>query len=121
MWAQKIKSREEILFCKSEGSYTTIVYSGKKKMVSKNLKSVQNILPSNIFYRCHPSYLINIYKLNRIDFVNRQVIIGDNRVPVSLNKARTFPDIKPVLRKNTAKKNIDNRKKAEVEKLYKTE
>lgn len=52
---------DEIIFCKSEGKYTTFFLANGKKIVSgKNLGEYEKLLNSSYFYRIHYSYIINI-------------------------------------------------------------
>lgn len=53
--------RTDVLYCCSEGAYTTIYLDGGKKLtVSKNLKEVQAKLEDALFIRIHASHLINL-------------------------------------------------------------
>ena len=51
---------EDIVYCKSDNSYTTIYLSNTQSLLtSKSLKTIQNNLPEQLFKRCHNSYLVN--------------------------------------------------------------
>ncbi len=51
---------EEILYLKADSNYTEINYTdGSKKLLSKTLKVLEDILPSHQFFRIHKSYLVN--------------------------------------------------------------
>ncbi|HKH63062.1 MAG TPA: LytTR family DNA-binding domain-containing protein [Flavitalea sp.] len=51
----------DIIYCKAEGSYTTLVLKDKQNcLVSKNLKDFENLLAESGFCRVHHSYLINL-------------------------------------------------------------
>ena len=52
-------AEDDIIYCKAEGNYTRIVTFDSKFIVSKVLKSVEQLLSSTHFIRCHQSYLIN--------------------------------------------------------------
>lgn len=59
---------EEIIRCEAEGSYTTIFLQEKKQItISKSIKSIENILPQEIFYRVHRSHLINLHAFNFLE------------------------------------------------------
>ena len=54
-------STEEILYCQAESNYTYVVLKGGKKiLVSKVLKDIDETLSGNDFFRIHNSYLINL-------------------------------------------------------------
>lgn len=51
---------DSIQFCEAEGSYTSIMLTGGKKMlVSRTLGDVEEMLPSELFVRIHNSTLVN--------------------------------------------------------------
>ena len=51
---------DDIIFCKSDNSYTTFYLTGNKKItVSKPISEYENILEPYGFVRTHQSYLIN--------------------------------------------------------------
>jgi two-component system LytT family response regulator len=52
---------ENIIYCKSEGSYTRVFMKEKEKLlVSKSIKTLENLCPSEKFMRVHKSYIVNI-------------------------------------------------------------
>jgi two-component system, LytTR family, response regulator len=82
---------EKIVFCKAEGSYTNIYLdSGKRKIVSLNLKAVEGQLPSKEFCRCHHSYLINVNMVTGYDVIKNTVtLLEKHLVPISRRKRKT--------------------------------
>ncbi|HFB99680.1 MAG TPA: response regulator transcription factor [Phaeodactylibacter sp.] len=50
---------DEIIFCKAESNYTSVVTTKQKILISKTLKYMEEILPNPIFIRIHQSYIIN--------------------------------------------------------------
>jgi two-component system, LytTR family, response regulator len=53
-------SSDEIIYCKSDSNYCTLVLSGKRKITaSKTLKHFEDLLNKEQFIRVHKSYLIN--------------------------------------------------------------
>jgi two-component system, LytTR family, response regulator len=51
----------DIIYCRADGSYTTIVLKGQQNcLVSKNLKDFENLLAESGFCRVHHSYLVNL-------------------------------------------------------------
>ena len=57
--AQHILNFEDIVFCKSEGNYTTFHLENEQVLVSKSMKKLQPLLDDTIFLKCHQSYLVN--------------------------------------------------------------
>jgi len=74
----------DIIYCRSDGNYTTIYTQQLEKIVvSKSIKKVEDILSEEIFIRCHQSYIVNkkhVLKYNK----NGVLIVNlDFKVPVS--------------------------------------
>ena len=59
-------SIQNILRCEAKGSYTIFhMNDGKTHTASKTLKEYEDLLPSDIFFRAHHSYLVNIHSVVR--------------------------------------------------------
>lgn len=59
----------KIMYCKADQNYTVVyIKDGAEIMVSKSISVVQQLLPADLFYRIHKSYLVN---LNYIKNYNR--------------------------------------------------
>jgi len=75
---------DDILYCSSEGNYTTIhTKEPEKILVSKPIKKIEEILSEQIFIRCHQSYLVNtdyVLKYSKQGFL---MLAQDIKVPVS--------------------------------------
>lgn len=55
-----------IVYCESNSNYTTLHFSdGKKLLVSKTLKEVEEVLIHYNFYRIHHSFIINLKHVKR--------------------------------------------------------
>ena len=74
----------DILYCKSDGNYTTFYTQNMERIVvSKPIKKIEEILTEDVFIRCHQSYIVNkehVLKYNRNGVL---VIHMDIKVPVS--------------------------------------
>jgi DNA-binding LytR/AlgR family response regulator len=86
----------DILFVKSEGNYLEIYYMNNESTESKHLirnrlKNVSDILPSEVFFQCHKSYVVNLEKINRVDGnardLNLYVYGISHKIPVSRGKS----------------------------------
>lgn len=93
----------EILRCTSEGNYSNIHFvNGKKLMVSKTLKELENLLcDSDQFERIHKSHIINIDHLR--SYSNKttgHVIMSDESViPVAQRKKTQLLNLLGTFRK----------------------
>ena len=66
----------DILYCRSEGSYTHIhLMGGKTLKVSKRLKLVEGILSDPVFCRIHHSYAVNLCHVARYNKKNTSVVL----------------------------------------------
>lgn len=50
----------DIVYCKSEGSYTTIYLLDKQILVSKNIGEFEDLLAEHSFLRVHKTFLVNL-------------------------------------------------------------
>lgn len=56
----------EILYCKAESNYTQVVLeNGKKILVARTLKDLDETLSGKDFFRVHASYLVNVNRITR--------------------------------------------------------
>jgi len=56
-----IIKKSDILFCKSDGRYTTFYLNDKSEVVAcKNLGEFENLLIEDSFFRIHHSYIVNL-------------------------------------------------------------
>ena len=79
----------DILWCSAEGSYTKFkLTDGSEILVSKNLKSYEEILDGDKFLRIHHSYLVNIQHIKRFERSEGGMLVMDNGgiLPVSVRK-----------------------------------
>ena len=86
---------EEILYAESDGNYSTIFLTdGQKIVLTKKLKEVNELLPSNSFFRIHNSYIINLNKIKEFLKTDGYVILESNhKIPVSRQKKSDFLDM----------------------------
>lgn len=80
---------ENILYCEAESNYTSVVLSdGKKILVSKVLKDIDETLSGSGFYRIHNSFLINLNHIKKYVRGDGGYVIMDNDVTVSISRSR---------------------------------
>lgn len=93
-----VQNTREIEFCYANESYSVIVcHTGKEILVSKPLKALEEMLPSNQFYRTHKSFLVNIYYI--VKYIKGEecylLLRGGKKIPVSIRKkARISEELK---------------------------
>ena len=75
---------DDIIYCKSDGNYTTFFTQQMEKIVvSKSIKKVTEILSEDNFIRCHQSYIVNKKHVLKYNKQGVLVVNLDIRVPVS--------------------------------------
>ena len=86
---------DEILYAESDGNYSTIFLSdGQKIVLTKKLKEVNALLPSDSFFRIHNSYIINLNKIKEFLKTDGYVVLKSNhKIPVSRQKKSDFLDL----------------------------
>lgn len=73
----------DVLYFESSGNYVSIVSSDKKLLAYLTLKSLEEQLPSNRFFKVHRSFLVNFSKIEKLE--DSYVMLGAKRVPISRN------------------------------------
>jgi two-component system LytT family response regulator len=87
---------KNILYCKSENSYTTFYLTNHKPiMISKNIKEYENQLTDAHFFRSHQSYLVNLDHITKIDKQNgfNLFLSDESVVPTSTRKRKMLLQI----------------------------
>jgi two-component system LytT family response regulator len=86
---------EQILYAESDGNYSTIyLEDGHKIVLTKKLKEVNELLPSDSFFRIHNSYIINLSKIKEFLKTDGYVVLQSNhKIPVSRQKKSDFLDL----------------------------
>jgi len=75
---------DDILYCRSEGNYTTFyTLQLDKIIISKPIKKVEEILSENVFIRCHQSYIVNKKHVLKYNKQGVLIVHLDFKIPVS--------------------------------------
>lgn len=79
----------DILYCKADGAYTTIVLTNNRKLVlSKPLGETEQLLPAELFERAHHSVLVNIQHVNHFIKTNGSYLIMTNGDELNVAKSK---------------------------------
>ncbi|MGN6439763.1 MAG: LytR/AlgR family response regulator transcription factor [Agriterribacter sp.] len=79
----------DILYCEAESNYTHVVLTGGKKiLVSKVLKDIDEALSGPDFYRVHSSFLININRIKKFVRGDGGYIVMDNDATINISRSR---------------------------------
>lgn len=92
----KVVDIRDIIRCESDNNYTTFHFSNKSKfLVTKTLKSFDQILSDKGFYRVHQSHLVNISHIKSyIKTEGGYLLMSDqSHVPVAVRKKAEVVDL----------------------------
>jgi two-component system LytT family response regulator len=79
----------DILYCAAESNYTSIILEGGKKiLVSKVLKEIDEALAGPDFFRAHNSYLINLNRIKKFVRGEGGYVIMDDGANISISRSR---------------------------------
>jgi two-component system LytT family response regulator len=86
---------EEIVYCESDGNYSRVFLEGRKEIfLTQKLKYLEEILPEQIFYRVHNSYIINLMKIKEFHKNDNYFILTNNvSIPVSRQRRNDIMDV----------------------------
>jgi two-component system, LytTR family, response regulator len=87
---EKIKV-SDILLIQGMSEYLRIVTKDKKIMTLQNFKTIQDILPQNLFVRVHKSYIVPIDKIESIE--RNRIKIKELNIPISDTYAEGFYNV----------------------------
>lgn len=75
---------DDIIYCRSEGNYTTFyTVQLEKIVVSKPLKQIEEVLSESDFIRCHQSYIVNKKHVLKYNKQGVLIVHLDFKIPVS--------------------------------------
>jgi DNA-binding LytR/AlgR family response regulator len=79
---------EDLLFAEAKGNYTKIVTTQNTLLPVMTFSSFEELLPTNLFFRVHRSFIINISKITHIE--GNRVFIGKHEIPIGSNYKESF-------------------------------
>lgn len=89
---------EDIIMLKAQQSYTDIhLANGEIVTASKNIKYFQSILPAQIFFRTHKSYLVNMNHFKEMDTTNDFRVLLDHNKNAAISR-RVLPKFNIMLK-----------------------
>lgn len=78
-----------ILYINSKGSSCDIHTKNDYINISYDIDSIETLLDSDKFFRCHDDYLVNLNKISKIS--RNSIVVNSNIIPVSSDR---FKDLK---------------------------
>ncbi|SMG32917.1 LytR/AlgR family response regulator transcription factor [Sphingobacterium psychroaquaticum] len=78
----------EILFIESMQNYIIVHFQDRKITVHQTMSAAELLLPQDIFFRTHKSFLINISRIERIR--GNTILINGHEIPLSKHRREEF-------------------------------
>ncbi len=80
---------EDILYAEAESNYTIVILAGGKKViVSKSLKDIDEALSGADFFRIHHSYLVNLNQIKKYVRGDGGYVVMNNDATVSISRSK---------------------------------
>lgn len=80
---------DDILYCKSDGNYTTFYLSEENIIISKPLKKVETLLNESLFLKCHQSYMVNTTYVTKYTNEGCLILKTGQQIPVASRRKDT--------------------------------
>lgn len=84
----KVLNVADILYCQADDNYTLVYLEGKKYLVSKTLKYLEDALAEFPFARIHKSYLVNVNEVVRYKKGKGGTVVLSNGKELSVSASR---------------------------------
>lgn len=78
----------QILYCKSDGSYTYVMLENKKMLITKSLREMEELLEEHTFLRTHKSYFVNLSHIVKYIRIDGGYLIMSNGDKVAVSRRR---------------------------------
>jgi len=80
---------DEIIYCQSDNNYCNVILTeGRKMLISKTLKEVEEMLSSDLFFRVHNSFFVNLKKVANYVKADGGALIMTNGDEVRVSRSR---------------------------------
>ena len=92
--------REDIMYVEGMQNYLKIYLKGEVLVIHQTMTSLEEMLPKDMFFRIHRSFLVNISHINTIS--GGRIVVGGKELPIA--SARKDELLKSVVYKNLISK-----------------
>ena len=82
---------EKIDFIEAMGDYVKIVTNERKYVVLMTMKKILTLLPTDTFFRCHKSFIINLEKVE--NYSANEIHLTTRSVPLSRFRTKEFKSL----------------------------
>lgn len=90
-----IVNTRDIISLEADGSYTKFTLTNKKILASKRIGFYEDKLPEEQFIRCHNSYIVNLYQIEKLGKIKSNYLVMKNgdTIPISAAKKSSIQRI----------------------------
>jgi len=93
------------VYCQAEESYTKIFTNRNEAiLVARNLKSIEEMLPEELFFRIHKSHLVNMNYIKSYNKTDGHKIKLDNGIELDVASRRNDEFLKALTKDKRLKK-----------------
>ncbi len=80
---------EDIIACSSDSNYTEVhLRDGRKKLISRTLKDVEDLLAGHAFFRVHHSHLVNLRHITKYVRAGGGYLLLSNGMKLPVSRSR---------------------------------
>lgn len=102
-----MKKINDIIYCEADQNYTKVHLIGDKYvMVSKTLKHIENILPTEVFFRVHKTFLVNLNYVDQYSRTDSHKVLLDNGTQLHVASRRIDDFVKAITNNSFNQSNI---------------
>ena len=80
-----------IEYIEAMGDYIKIVTNDRKYVVLMSMKEVNELLPTNSFFRCHKSFIVNLDKI--VNYNAKEIALNEKKIPLSRFRKNEFKEV----------------------------
>ncbi len=75
---------QDILYVESMENYVKIIFANRHLIAHQTMTSIEDMLPKDVFFRIHKSFLVNIYHIDSIK--GGRISVGKHELPLSRHR-----------------------------------
>jgi len=103
----EMKKINDIIYCEGEQNYTKIHLIGDQQLlVSKTLKYIEDLLPTDAFFRIHKTYLVNLNYVDKYLRTDGHKVLLDDGTKLDVANRRIDDFVKTLTNKSFNQNNI---------------
>ena len=80
-----------IEYIEAMGDYIKLVTNDRKYVVLMSMKEVNELLPTNSFFRCHKSFIVNLDKI--VNYNAKEIALNEKKIPLSRFRKNEFKEV----------------------------